>query len=87
MIIETTITTTAIIIVTKKLGFKTKLTNQEPRWKKRIKDKINSLRKDLNRLDRWSKDELHNETSKDQLGNRYKLKGNNPKLHLDESKT
>lgn len=27
-------------------------------WRKRIKDKTNSLRKDLIRLDRWSKKEL-----------------------------
>ena len=54
-------------VVTKKLGFKTKLRKpQEPRWRKRI----NSLRKDITRLDRWSKNEIHNEATKDQLGNR-----------------
>ena len=40
----------------------------------RIKHKINSLRKDLSHLDRGSKDELHDEATKDQLRNRYKVK-------------
>ena len=59
----------------KKLTFKSKpAIPQEPRWKKRIRDNINSMRKDLSLLDRWSKDELHNEGTKIQLGNRYKVK-------------
>ena len=50
----------------KKFGFNTKLRKpQEPRWNKGIKDKINSLRKDLRRLDQWSKDELQKEEPKD----------------------
>ena len=62
-------------VVAKKLTFKSKpAIPEEPRWKKRIKDNINSMRKDLSRLDRWSKDELHNEGTKIQLGNRYKIK-------------
>ena len=32
------------------------------------------MRKDLSRLDRWSKGELHHEGTKIQLGNRYKVK-------------
>ena len=62
-------------VVAKKLTFKSKpAIPQEPRLKKRIKDNINLMRKDLSRLDRWSKDELHNEGTKIQLGNRYKVK-------------
>ena len=62
-------------VVAKKLSFKTKLAKpQEPRWRKRIKDKINSLRNNLSRLDRWSKDKLHNEATKDQMRNRSKVK-------------
>ena len=35
----------------KKLGFKTELAKpQEPRWRKRIKDRINSMKRDLSAL-------------------------------------
>ena len=74
-------------VVAKKLGFKTKLAKpQEPRWKERMKDKINSLMKDLSRLDWWSKDELHNEGTKDQLRNRYKVKDKGLKVVIEELK-
>ena len=37
--------------VAKKLGFKTELAKpQEPRWRKRIKDRINSMKRDLSAL-------------------------------------
>ena len=59
-----------------KLGFNIKLAKpQKSIWKKRIQRKINALRKHLSRLDRWSKDELHNEATKDQLGNKVEDKG------------
>ena len=49
-------------LMTRKLGFKIKVAKpQEPIWKKRIKDKINSLWEDLSHLDRWSKTELYKE--------------------------
>ena len=41
---------------------------QVPRQKKRRKDKINLLRKDLCHLGRWSKDEIHNEATQRQGG-------------------
>lgn len=69
----------------KKNGFKTTLEKpQEPRRKKRIKGKINSLRKDLEHLDRWGKVELLNERTKDQPGNTYKVKDKRLKLVIKE---
>ena len=50
------------------------------------KDKINSLRKDLSVLDRWSKGELHNEATKDQLENRYNVKHKGLELVIEELK-
>ena len=50
------------------------------------KDKINSLRKDLSALDRWSKGELHNEATKDQLENRYNVKDKGLELVIEEMK-
>ena len=57
----------------------------EPRWKK-IKDKINLLKKDLSCLNRWNKDELHIEATKDQLGNRYWVKDKGLKVVIKELK-
>ena len=42
--------------------------------------------KDLSRLDWWSKDELHNEGTKDQLRNRYKVKDKGLKVVIEELK-
>ena len=92
-IVTESITTTSQLleeagcVVAKELGFKTKLAKlQEPRCKKRIKDKINSLTKNLSHLDQWSKAELHNEATKDKLGNRYKVKDKELKLVIEELK-
>ena len=45
-----------------------------------------SLKKGISRLDRWSKDELHNEATKDQLGNRFKVKDKGLKVVIEELK-
>ena len=47
----------------RKLDSKTKIAKpQELRWKKLIKDKINSTSRDHSRLDRCSKKDLHKKT-------------------------
>ena len=72
-------------VVAKKRGSETKLTKpQGSRWKKKIKNKINSLRENLSHLDWWSADKLHDEAIKDQVGEKYKVKDKELKVVTEE---
>ena len=75
-------------VVARKLGVKKRESKpkEEPMWKKRIKSKVNTLRKDLSRLDRWDKKELHNDGIKEQLEMKYKVKNKGLNVVIEELK-
>ena len=62
-------------IVAENLGFKKKSEKerQEPWWKRRIKQKIATMRKDLSRLDRWNRQELSRNQMKESLKKRFDI--------------
>ena len=61
-------------------------TKKEPLWKKRISEKIKTMRKDLSRLDRWNKKELYNERMIEGLGKKYNVKNKRLKVVIEELK-
>ena len=68
-------------IVAKNIGYKKKKKEtKEPWWRKRIKMKIETMRKDLSRLDRWNRQELENIKIKESLKKKYNI----PKKKLPE---
>ena len=75
-------------VVARKLGIKKKTVKptEDARWKKRIKTKINMLRKDLSRLDRWCKKELHNSGIKEELEKKYNVKSKGMNVVIEELK-
>ena len=62
-------------LVAKRLGIKKKKekNTKDPWWKKRIKRKIETLRKDLSRLERMKNGELKNKRTKEEIKKKYNM--------------
>ena len=66
----------AACVVAKNLGLmkEKKSKSNEPWWKRRMKIKIEKLRKEVSRLDRMKKEELKNRRLKEEITKKYQLK-------------
>ena len=59
---------------------------QEPHWKRRIENKINSLRKDVSLITRWQNDRLNKEREKERLDQMYRIRRKGFKRVAEELK-
>ena len=75
-------------IVAQNLGYKKRSPKErkEPWWKKRIKGKIASMRKDLSRLDRWNRQELSRTKIQEALKKKYHIPGKKLNVVIEELK-
>ena len=79
----------AACVVAKHMGFmkkKQKKADKEPWWKKRIKKKIDTMRKEVSRLERWKKQEIKNRRLKDEMRRKYQLDNKSIKVRIEELK-
>ena len=76
-------------VVAKRLGVKKKKKGgkvKEPWWKRRIKNKIEKMRKELSRLDRWKKQEVRNQRLKEEMKKKYQMKNKSIDVVIEELK-
>ena len=76
-------------VVAKRLGFmreKKKNGLKEPWWKRRLKNKIEKMRKELSRLDRWKKQEIRNQRLKEEIKKKYQMKNKSIEVLIEELK-
>ena len=76
-------------VVAKRLGLlreKKKNGLKEPWWKRRLKNKIEKMRKELSRLDRWKKQEIRNQRLKEEMKKKYQMKNKSIEVLIEELK-
>ena len=76
-------------VVAKRLGLlreRKKNGLKEPWWKRRLKNKIEKMRKELSRLDRWKKQEIRNQRLKEEMKKKYQMKNKSIEVLIEELK-
>ena len=57
-----------------------------PWWKRRIQSQIDSLRKDISKLDQWNRNKLRKENVKEKLNEKYKVNAKGIRVVIEELK-
>ena len=80
--------TSCSLEITARLGFKAGGNKRvkEPWWLRRIKSKIQQLRKDISRLEKHMSGEIRKSKISDQLKRKYKIDVKGPSVLLEELK-